>query len=763
MLALGVILSAGMSSCSDSKTDDPGPGPGPGPGPDPGPDPSGNTFVTTDCVTPLRYTEEKYIGGAEGVSIDVTHNNPDNIVFTLTPSEEIKAYRVTVYPVSSLYNTLLNQLNTETELDKYTWEQVNLLITAALNVESETSGGKLMNEAALGADYASYELDWMNSGYSGFPISSDASYLIAVQSYFDAEGKATPGDLCLCHVHTPEKPLVGNPAVELNVETGYYAYRVTHIPNGDCGGYYYLSSNTAEIQQYIDAYGEKTYMELLRHYGALIDVASNNFSFTSNDEKQGVEYCTTALAVDVNGTPAKTLARQDFFLKTVPSETEEAKATVTVPHKVSASVCHFKVKLDKSCARFSYYIHPAAKADQIMAMDEAQRKQLAQLMVDGNGSEAYPGWVMTNRNYGLSDTGELIGSDYDALGWQHELADDTEYKIVYACRNGYGEATDMMVTEAFKTKKLVKDNPAACTAEATMKVAQATRTAFYLETTYNRDNTARIYFQYYAPLPKDHYPIFDELPGIGDASDEARLREHGWLYFFLNYRDPKYGFPWPNESVQLFGDGVDVDTDFWSGFDPGITYHFAYLIEDWNGVLSPVKFFDGTTQSVNPGENPTVELTAEKLQSGDYKVTFTANDQTASLKYMVCRGGNDQNLQLKDLLKPDFGGITYEEYKAAWEEYTMQNGLTTTSLTATLDIPTNEDIATAVAIPIGADAKGNPVYGEMKTLIYRKGSDELKSLQEYMGVPAAANMSSVMRMNTQKPVRIGAPRMTYGH
>lgn len=757
MLALGVILSAGMSSCTDSKTDDPNPGPGP----DPGPDPSGNTFVTTDCVTPLRYTEEKYIGGNEGVSIDVIDNSSDNIRFTITPSAEIKAYRVTVYPVSSLYNTLLNQLNTETELDKYTYEQVNELIKVALSVESETSGGKLMNEKALGADYASYEFDWMNSGYSGFKVSSDASYLIAVQSYFDAEGKATPGDLCLCHVHTPEKALVGNPAVELNVVTNYIRYQVTHVPNEDCNGYYYLSSTTAAIQQYIDAYGEKTYMELLRHYGALIDVASKNFTFVSNEEKQGVEYCTTALAVDVNGTPAKNFARSDFFLEEVPADSEEAKGTVSVPHKVSATVCHFNVHMDKSSKKLVYYVHPAAKADQMMAMDEDQRRQIAQVMVKG-GSESYPKWTAMNPNYGIDPkTGKLIGSDYDGIEYQHELADNTDYKIIYAFGNGYGIASDLMVTDAFTTKTLVKDKPETCTAETTLEISGATRNAFYLKSTYNRDNTARIYFQYYAPLPEGHNAVYDDIPAIEDGSDDARYREKGWLYWFLEFKNPDpFQTPWTNENVYLLGDGIGVDTDFWDGFDPGITYYFAYMMEDWNGVLSPVKFFDGTTQSVNPGEHPTVAITATKQQNGDYKVTFKANDETASLKYMGCRSSNAtdvQNLQLTDLLKPNFGDITYEEYKAAWEDYTMRNGLPTTSLTATLDIPASDDIATAVAIPIGADAKGNPVYGEMQTLIFRKGSDEVKSLQEYMGVPAAANMSSVMRMNTQKPVRIGTP------
>ena len=731
---LGILMPMAFfsSSCSDDDND--------GPGKDPGNNGQDNEFIVTDNNTPLRYTDLKYNGGNNGVSIEVTKCVADSISFVCKPGADIKAYRLNVYPVSSLYNTLINQLNGETEVEKYTTDQVNALINMMIsNTESEVSGGKLQNASALGEDYKSHEFNcdqllMLSTGELAYTIKPNCDYLIVVQAYFDEQGTGTQADLCLCHVKTPDKALVGNPTVEIDVNAGFYSYSVTHVLNDDCRGYYYLGTTKAEIQQYIDAYGEDMYKQLLCHYGGLVEKSSGDLYYSSNDLEGGdVEYCTTALAVDVNGTPAKTFARKDFKLAEIPENTEEATGTVSVPDKVSASVCHFNVKLDKNCSRLSYNVYLASVADQLMKKAEAERKEIALAMVTGNGTATNPGWIVQNPNYKLDkETGALTGSGYETIEYKSELSGDTEYKIVYACMNGYGEATDLKVTESFRTKKLVKDRPSECKADVEMSVPETTREGVTIKSTFDKETVARVYWQYYSPVTEGTDWTF---PAKEDASDEARYAEKtGWLYWFLEWRDPSYGFPWPNELCnELVGTGKGQDIFYWGGFEPGKEYCFAYIAEDWNGVLGPVKFFNCTTKSINAGNNPTAQISYAKNNDGSFTITYTCNEDTRELKYCVVDLNSGANIGLKELLSADFGGLTYEEYMEAWNDYCMQNGLGTSELKTTQDMASTSDIAVALALPVGG-ASGQPVYGELQTLVYRKSTGKLMTLAEYMGV-----------------------------
>ena len=737
LFTLGMVMPMAFFSlsCSDDKVE--------GSGNKPIVDDKGNEFTVTEYITPLRYTDLKYIGGDNGVSIEVTEHKSNSIKFVCKPGSDIKSYRVNVYPIASLYNTLLNNLNEETEVNKYTADQVNDLIYMMItNTESEVSGGRLMNAMAssLGTNYESYEFDAYDiltlpsSGEVAYTIKPDVDYLIVVQAFFDANGTETPADLCLCHVKTPDRELVGNPSVDMQVTTGFYSYSVEHIPNADCYGFYYLGTTASEIQQYIDTYGEEMYKDLLCHYGGLVLSSSGELFYNSNDLQGGdVEYCTTALAVDVNGTPAKNFERKDFKLAKIPENTEDATGTVSLPHKVSASVCHFNVKLEKNCSRLSYNVYLASTADALMQKSESERKEIALAMVTGNGTETNPGWIVQNPNYKLdAESGTLTGSEHETIEYTSELSGNTEYKIVYALMNGYGEATDLKVTESFRTKALVKDRPNDCIADIEMSVPETTREGFTIKSEFDKETVARVYWQYYAPVTEGTSWIFPEK---GDTSDEARYAEKtGWLYWFLEWRDPSYGFPWPNELCnELIGPGRGQDEFYWGGFQPGTEYCFAYIAEDWNGVLGPVKFFDCKTQTINGGNNPMVEISYVKNNDGNFTITYTCNEETRELKYCVVDNNSGANIGLKELQSADFGGLTYEEYMEAWEEYCMQNGLTTAELKTTQDLKSSSEIAVALAIPVGGQ-EGKPVYGKLQTLVYRKSTGKLVTLEEYMGV-----------------------------
>ena len=70
-------------------------------------DQNGNTFVTTECITPIRYCEGGYVGTETGVSVIITQKASDNVKFILEPGSDINSYLVQIYPMAFMYNTLL--------------------------------------------------------------------------------------------------------------------------------------------------------------------------------------------------------------------------------------------------------------------------------------------------------------------------------------------------------------------------------------------------------------------------------------------------------------------------------------------------------------------------------------------------------------------------------------------------------------------------------------------------------------------------------
>ena len=100
-----VLCLAGMAACQEKTPD-------PEPENPPVTDDLGNTWVTTDCVTPVTYAEGGYNAASTGVSIDITANEAHNIKFVCTPGEDIKSYTINVYPLALLYSELDNTRRT---------------------------------------------------------------------------------------------------------------------------------------------------------------------------------------------------------------------------------------------------------------------------------------------------------------------------------------------------------------------------------------------------------------------------------------------------------------------------------------------------------------------------------------------------------------------------------------------------------------------------------------------------------------------------
>lgn len=750
-LTTGVILSLGAlaASCSDDDTNDPNKDKDKDKDKD-----KNNTYVTTEGPTPIRYVETKYIGSENGVTIEATEVTSDNIKFTCQPGADVVSYRVQLYPMGAAYNTMLNAMNSEKKESLTTTETDNCLFLMLLNTESAVSGGKLFNEKSYGDDFASYEFDYMNSDLQVFNIQPDIEYLIAVQAFFDEEGLQSPGDLCICHVKTPKKELVGNPTIAFDVYTTFTAYQVTHIPNSDCKYYYYLSSVTDEIQQYIDAYGESMYRQFMCHYGARLDVSTDDLSFTASDQNPELKYVATAIALDANGTAVDKIFRKDFELRQMPEETEAADYTISTPDKIAGSIVEFDLRLEKTCKDLRFRFLTKAEADEVMSRDEAARQAYAQRIYDVQ-TEDETSWYVANKKFSFDrDNNKPTGDAMDRREYWSDLAGDTEYVILYTGVNYYNEVSTLKATEAFRTKPIVRDNPGACTSDIEMQIIETDRTSVTMQFKYNTEKTALYYFQYYSPDPVG--PPYRIFPDIQDGSDDARYgtgkyaeseykntqRGSGWMHYFLDYRnDDPYKTPWPNKWTSE-GKGDQVITYRWSGFDASTTYEFAYIAEDWNGVLSPVKFCTGVTPTIEGGDNPTISAAAERQSDGTYKVSYATNDDSRQMYYLfvTSNDASAQKLGLPDLRdkNPD---IAYADYIKTWEEYVLANGLNSTALTSSQTVTPQGAISVAMAIAVGGKNAAAPIYSKLATVVFTDG--KTSSLEEYLGVKVAANLSSV--------------------
>ena len=749
-LTTGVILSLGAlaASCSDDDTNDPNKDKDKDKDKD-----KNNTYVTTEGPTPIRYVETKYIGSENGVTIEATEVTSDNIKFTCQPGADVVSYRVQLYPMGAAYNSILNAMNDEKKESLTTTETDNCLFLMLLNIEKPATCGKLFNEKSYGSDFASYEFDYMNSDLQVFDIQPDIEYLIAVQAFFDEEGLQSPGDLCICHVKTPKKELVGNPEMAFDVYTTFTDYKVTHIPNSDCKYYYYLSSVTDEIQQYIDAYGESMYRQFMCHYGARVDVSKDELSFTATNQNPELKYVATAIALDANGTAVDKIFRKDFELRQMPEETEAADYTIYTPDKIAGSIVEFGLRLEKTCKDLRFRFVTKAEADEVMSRDEAARQAYAQRIYDVQTKDE-TSWYVANKKFSFDrDNNKPTGDAMDRREYWSDLAGDTEYVILYTGVNYYNEVSTLKATEAFRTKPIVRDNPGACTSDIEMEIIETDRTSVTMQFKYNSEKTALYYFQYYSPVLQDGKDGDGKMifPDIKDGSDEARYKPGkkvgkdqtgGWLFYLLDYRNPDpFQTPWPNKWTSE-GKGDQVITYRWNGFNASTTYEFVYLAEDWNGVLSPVKFCTGVTPTIEGGDNPTISAAAERQSDGTYKVSYATNEDSRQMLhlYVTSNDANAKKLGLPDLRdkNPD---IEYADYIKIWEEYVLANGLTTTALTASQTVIPEGAITVAMAIAVGGKSADKPVYSKLATVVFTDG--KAVSLEEYLGVKVAANLSSV--------------------
>lgn len=613
-------------------------------------------------VTPINWEENEVDGGAYGVSIKVTSVSEQNFKFECTPGSMVQSYRMDVYPLCRMYNYLFESKKGE----KATEEEVEDLIIKAI-YNSEGAGAATFNKTFLGDSYAKAEFDWANTSYSQSEIVPGAEYLIITVGCTD-EGGTNAADMKICHLKTPRSQVIGSPRVDIDVNPSYQAVAIQYRPNNDCKYFYQFCGDSEPVNGFIDTYGEQMYIDFMRHY---IIAAENaqvsqedlyylvNFGYTADPERM---ITASTIGLDENKTPGE-YVRQDFHLLKIPEDATLPKCTLTV-NKVGASIVDMNVELEKNCHSLFYRIFSVEEWAPYENADDATMLALARALDQ-------EGWGVKNENF--SQDGSFKGTSY-----QYDLAPNTSYVVAYIGRNKYGQLSEVK-TKTFKTKERVTDNPSASKAKIDITVSDPGRTS--LKLTYNYEETAVYYHQY----------IME--PNLLKEENKDKLIE-----YLLS-----------GDSNIWAGD-ASGESYTWTGLEPATEYAFAYMAEDWEGVLSEVKIVKGQTEAIQAGPNPTMKLNAYLDGDGNFTVQYSIVKDVAKVYYLMTEDTYSAS-----------GDYTYAECVDVWKEYCIERGLTSVnSPILTYDKTKEANRMVALCRPVGVNAAGEEFFGDLYAVWYDK-------------------------------------------
>ena len=660
---------------------------------------------------------------ADGVSVSIKNVTNANVQFECRPGANVQSYRLDVIPLSMLYNTIINE-----DLVGASKDEIDELVITLLT-SSTSVNGVVFTEKTF-EDYYSHTFDWANTEYSNGGVLCDCDYAICIIPCFDTEG-LEPSGVNLAYFKTEAPALVGDPDVRIDVSVSYRAFQAVHEPNDDCKWVCYWSYLTEQIDEYVDAVGDRMLRDFVRAASAAYDVASTSDMVYHIDFGQladaQVSQTTLALALDVNGTPAEYVTRKDFKLKPIP-ESPDAVYEIK-PHKTAASIFWIEVNFGPTCKNCYYRWMSEEEAAKIKAYSADDKKAYARDLVQN-------AWGVHNYKFSFDVENNVPNGDtYTAIENQIVAYQPHEkYIIVSAGENFYGEVTDLQFSEPVVMKKKVVDAPSTCLVsndEFSLILDNVSRTGFRYNFNYTKpEEVGLYYFQIVSPVDAE---ARETNPEMCPPEDIYAASHADWMkFFFETYIVAEDGEKvlqvntWdPEES------GHDALSMF--GYEPGVEYVVAYCVEDINGVVSNVRFEKVTTMSVSAGENPQASIDA-KLSDGEWMFTFSANEDTGTLLYMTSTYG-DANYDL--LCLPYILKDTYDDYPTfnsifdVWDEKIMDLGLTTKSLVTYSTEParTDDKIILALCLPVGKDKNGKDVYGKLQHVLIVNG--QVKHLEDY--------------------------------
>ena len=681
-------------------------------------------------------------GSDVGVTIEVTYVEDRNFVFELRPGAMVQSFVMDVYPLSQLYNNLLNDHNSGLLKSSESWA-INERIREYLFTPGSGGYSFSIEDKAFAdpENFLQIEFDWMNTPYAAASAVAvpDCDYLIAVVASTDTQiSSSTQEDITLCYVHTSSKPLIGDPQCEIEVTTGYRVFSVNHILNSDAAGVYFFGWLQNEIDAYIDTFGETLFRDFVRTRVTSPSVGNdpNNpnsliYSVNYGDAADASIMSTTvAVAVDANLTPQEGFARKDFHLDEMPTEEEQPVADLEVKivqDRVAAAYLEFDVTFAPECQTLFYNLYTIEEAEEIMAMSDKEKRALARTLRDEGYGHHNPNFAWDKEN----DVATGTGATERLQAWGNIFPGNT-YVVVYIGRNGFGTLTDLRFSEPATTDQRNFTSPADCKVkDLKLEVSNPGRTQFTGTVTYDPATVSMVYVQY---MTADNNPGLDQNSPWED-----------WVKFIFTPSTSGSGSMeasnllvnvWP--TIPSGRDGLT-----WTGMEPDTDYTLFLCAEDFDGNISQMHFATIRTSEIQVGPDPTIimELVPYKYDDVyDWTVTYTIDHDVEYFLYCYTKDVADLAMHipginkghLNDIKNSPFDYETWYNGIYSWVAGGFENnggGMRTQSNTS--QDWAGDDVVIAACIAAGRDEAGDPVY-KMYHLICKDG--KAQTLEEIFGI-----------------------------
>ena len=672
-------------------------------------------IMRPDLITAVNYVPDKVEGGEEGVSVYVVGKETNNFKFVVRPGAMVQSYRLDVYPLCRLYNSLYEAARSQGLKFPLSQKTVETLIRGFI-FDASGAGAYTFSTNNM-EDFLSHEFDWMNTPYAQAKVVPDCEYVVAVVGCFDTEG-AEQGDLSLCYIRTPYEELIGNPEVAIDVNAGYTRGLLRYsAANDDVKYYYQWCSDEKDLQPYIDAYGDKLYIDFMRNaiYEPTdinapvdangIDPHMHTINFGMNADPSW-NYMATAIGLDANHTPSKEFQSLIFHPEARPEDAEPADVEITVDENtIAATLFWVDCFMPAGCGNAYMALIEAEEAATIMAYNE---DQMAAYALEIQALTAGSCWGFTNWNY--QNGGSYRAKESLTIG-----KPDTEYYIAYTGMNQYMQLSPVKFVGPFRTKALEVNAPEQSEEDALLTLTPKDANKLTLDFTYSFEKTAAIHFQY--------------IYGFGDKI----VMEDGSIQWVAYDQDGNIAFVYPTEQSSreelLSHIYYDPYSNRWSTergghmswtdvLQPESKFGIAYVAEDWNGVFGEVKFVYAETGKLQGGNNPVAAIDGKFDENGNpYFLVHQVQDCYGV--YYLSGDSSVEPLGLANKLGERDGFRTESKALEAWYNYCMEykvNGAATLGDNIRIDI--RSDFEIAICIPLGG-TPDNTILGEMVYLIYK--------------------------------------------
>lgn len=681
-------------------------------------------------------------GSDVGVTIEVKKLEDKNFVFELRPGAMVQSFIIDVYPVSQLYNNLLNDYNAGLLSASESWA-INERIREYL-FTAGSGGYSFSNKDVIFAepeDFLQVEFDWMNTAYAANSAIAipDCGYIIAVVGSAETEiNSGTQEDLTLCYVHTTSQPLIGDPQCEINVITSYRAFGVEHILNADAAGVYYFGWLQNEIDNYIDTFGKTLFRDFVRTRVSAPSVANdpNNpnslfYSVSYGDAADASIMSTTvAVAVDANLTPQNEYSRADFHLEEMPAEEDQPVADIQVEiveSRLAAAYMEFDAKLSKECKTMYYRVYSAEEAASIQAMTDKEKRNVARDLKNAafGYNNPYFVWDKTAK--------EATGAGVEArLEYYAALMPGTDYVMAYVGLNGFGSLMELQFTDVFTTDERNLTAPANFDEDDfRLTLDTPTRTSFRHVFSYDPSKVSLFHFQ---------YMTVDGNPGLWVDSSWKEWVD--WVFTIGLYgSDGTDGSEMLGPQVNTWAaepSGIDYLT--LPGMMPDTEYYVFACAEDFDGNVSPMYFAHINTSEVQVGPDPTINMALHEAtrQPYDWTVTYEIDHDVEYYLYCMTKDASDLAPFMPGIntshLNNIAGSFDYETWYNGIYEWVAagfeNNGGGMMTQSDTSQDWQGSDVVIAACIAVGHDGN-NPVY-KMYHLICQDG--KAQTLEEIFGI-----------------------------